>query len=84
MRNGGSKLLILPFFPDINKIDNRPIMSQKKQVNILHFISKITDKITNLVLCLSVQVLENSQLCVPTFPLCFTSFSLSHKKFISY
>ena len=38
----------------------------------------------NLVFCLCVQVLENSQLCVPPFPLCLTSFSLSYKKFISY
>ena len=41
-------------------------------------------KFWNLVLCLSVQVLENSQFCVPPFPLCLTSFSLNHEKFISY
>ena len=36
-------------------------------------------KFRNLVLCLSVQVLENSLLCVPPFPLCLMSFSLSYK-----
>ena len=41
-------------------------------------------KFLKLVICLSVQVLVNSQLCVPSFPLCLTSFSLGHKKFISY
>ena len=28
-------------------MDNRPIISEKKQANSLHFISKIKDKITN-------------------------------------
>ena len=37
-----------------------------------------------IVPCLSAQVLENSLLCVPQFSLCLTSFSLSHKKFITY
>ena len=41
-------------------------------------------KYWNLVLCLSVQVLENIQLCVPPFHLCLTYFSLTYEKFISY
>ena len=41
-------------------------------------------KLRNLVPCLSVQVLENSYLCVPQFPLCLTSFSLSYINLITY
>lgn len=33
---------------DSNKIGNRPIMSEKKQANILHFFSKTIDRITNI------------------------------------
>ena len=35
-------------------------------------------KFLNLVLCLSVQVHENSKFCVPPFFLCLTCFSLSY------
>ena len=34
-------------FPDLNKIHNRPIMSEKKHANILHFFIEIRYKITN-------------------------------------